>query len=209
MTLLYGLYAITDPALCPDDRILEQVQQALDGGVRLLQYRNKTASANHCQQQATAILALCQQANVPLLINDDVALAKQIGADGVHIGQTDGAVANACTSLGEHAIIGVTCHDSIELALHAQQQGASYVAFGRFFTSKTKPDASPADASILTAAKQQLTIPVCAIGGITAENGTSLLTAGADMLAVINGVFAATNVETAARQYAQLFADNK
>ena len=209
MTPLYGLYAITDPALCPDEHIEEQVQQALDGGARVLQYRNKTASSAQCEQQAASLLSRCRQAGVPFLINDDVVLAKRISADGVHIGQTDGGVAHARAVLGEEAIIGVTCHDSLELAQQAERQGASYIAFGRFFTSQTKPGASPADIAILATAKQQLELPVCAIGGITPDNAQSLLNAGADMLAVIHGVFTAANVRVAAQQYAQLFSAAK
>lgn len=205
MKPLAGLYAITDPHLCPDDRLLTQVQQALEGGVQLLQYRNKTAPAEHCRQQATAILACCREHDVPLLINDDIALAKQIGADGVHLGQTDSDVVAARQYLGNQAIIGVTCHDSLELAMRAQQQGANYVAFGRFFTSNTKPDAPPAAPAILSLAKQTLDIPLCAIGGITPDNARLLLDAGADLLAVIHGLFAASDPEAAAQRYTHLF----
>ena len=201
---LKGLYVITDDQLS-GEHLLTHVQQALAGGACLVQYRNKTGSEAVREHTARAVLELCREQRVPMLINDDIELAAKIGADGVHLGQDDGRVSAACNKLGSGAIIGVTCHASLELAQTAQEEGASYVAFGRFFDSSTKPEAPPAELAILREAKAALDIPICAIGGISPDNAPALLEAGADMLAVIHGVFGQPDVEAAAKSYARLF----
>lgn len=201
---LKGLYVITDDQLS-GEHLLSHVQQALAGGARLVQYRSKTGSEAAREHTARAVLELCRAQRVALLINDDIELAEKIGADGVHLGQDDGRVSTARKRLGNGAIIGVTCHASLQLAQTAEKEGASYVAFGRFYDSNTKPEAPPADLSILREAKAALDIPICAIGGITPDNAPALLEAGADMLAVIHGVFGQPDVETATRDYAKLF----
>lgn len=201
---LSGLYVITDDKLS-GSHLLEHVQMAIDGGARLVQYRNKTSQAAIKEMTARALLELCRDKRVPLIINDDVELAVTIGADGVHLGQADTRLVDARNRLGAGAIIGITCHASLALAVTAERQAASYVAFGRFFDSQTKPDASPADIALLTQARQQLSVPICAIGGITVDNAATLINAGADMLAVIHGVFAQKNITEAANNYAKLF----
>lgn len=201
---LKGLYVITDDQLSAE-HLLTHVQQALAGGAKLVQYRSKTGSEAAREHTARALLELCHKQRVPLLINDDVELAEKIGADGVHLGQDDGRVSMARKRLGNGAIIGVTCHASLELAQAAQEEGASYVAFGRFFNSNTKPEAPPAELGILREARAALDIPICTIGGITPDNAPALLEAGADLLAVIHGVFGQADVSAAARQYADLF----
>ncbi|MGH8400781.1 MAG: thiamine phosphate synthase, partial [Gammaproteobacteria bacterium] len=143
----------------------------------------------------------------PLIVNDDIALAQSIGADGVHLGRDDAPLEQARVQLGPHALIGVSCYDSLQLATEAAHAGADYVAFGSFFASPSKPDATHASVSLLAAAHRQLSVPICAIGGITPQNGTELVTAGADILAVISGVFAAADIEQAAHRYAQLFSN--
>jgi thiamine-phosphate pyrophosphorylase len=199
-----GLYVITDDALCAHD-LDGCVEAAIRGGAKLVQYRSKQASTAQRVQQASKLLALCRQHAVPLLINDDVELAHSIGADGVHIGQSDTGLRDARQRLAAEAIIGVTCHDSVELARQAQAGGASYVAFGRFFPSNTKPVAPPADIQVIEQARAQLDIPICAIGGITPSNAPTLIDAGADLLAVIHGVFGQADIEAAAASYAKLF----
>lgn len=205
MQKIAGLYAITDPQLLPGTRLLEGAAAALAGGAQLLQYRNKQADAATRLREAEALNRLCRDAGALFLVNDDIALARACGAHGVHLGQRDGAVADARERLGAAAVVGQTCHASLELALAAQAAGASYVAFGRFFASRTKPQASPADIALLPGARHALRIPVVAIGGVTVENAPSLIEAGADALAVIHDLFSAEDIRARARAFAALF----
>lgn len=205
---IHGLYAITDPALIPDRQLLPAAEAALRGGARLLQYRDKTATPAQRRHRASQLQTLCRQYGALFLVNDDPALAADIEADGVHIGQSDGGIARARQRLGPDKIIGVTCHGDLTLAEQAAEAGADYVAFGRFFPSRTKPQAPPADSAILQQARKRLAIPLVAIGGIDAENGGRLLEQGADALAVIHALFsspAPEHVEQAARRLAALF----
>lgn len=202
---LHGLYVITDSQLLDGAKLLPGVTAAIAGGARIVQYRDKSTDQAKRVSQASELLKLCRDYNVALLINDDVSLAAEIGADGVHVGAEDVSLVQARAVLGEQAIIGVSCYNQLGLAIQAQQQGADYVAFGRFFNSHTKPHAVQADVALLAEARRQITLPIVAIGGITPQNGRSLVTAGADMLAVIHGVFAAADIQTAADNYKQLF----
>ncbi len=200
-----GLYAITDTALLPDDRLVTAVEQALLGGARLVQYRDKSSDGARRLTQARALNALCRRHDVPLIINDDVELAAQIGAAGVHIGKDDPALATARARLGATALIGVSCYDCLALALDAERAGADYIAFGAFFPSPTKPAEIQAPLGLLREAKITLTVPIVAIGGITPDNAPSLLDAGADALAVVSAVFAQPDIQAAARRFAALF----
>ncbi|MBZ2189448.1 thiamine phosphate synthase [Alcanivorax sp. JB21] len=200
-----GLYGITDPLLTPGDALLDACSVALAAGLRLLQYRNKTADAHTRLQQAQALQRLCAQHGATLLINDDPALAARCGAAGVHIGQQDGAVAAARAQLGPEAIIGVTCHGDLALAQKAVADGADYVAFGRFFASRTKPDARSADVQVLNQARQSLPVPVVAIGGVNPDNATLLIDAGAHAVAAIHALFGARDITAAVQQFNRLF----
>ena len=204
--MLHGLYAITDDTLLPGDQLLPAVRDALAGGASLVQYRAKQNDHARRRHDALALLELCKSYQVPLIINDDVQLCLDIGADGVHLGQQDTNLASARARLGSHALLGASCHASVALGLSAQKQGADYVAFGRLFPSHTKPAAPSAQLSVLTEAKETLRIPIVAIGGINAENGAAAIAAGADMLAVIHYLFGSPAVKTRARQLASLFA---
>jgi thiamine-phosphate pyrophosphorylase len=201
---LHGIYAITDPVLCGDD-LINNVRAAIEGGIRILQYRNKQAPHNVQHEEATRLLALCRQHDVLFIINDDAELAADIDADGVHLGQKDRALIEAREQLGQNKIIGISCNNRFDYALAAQQQGADYIAFGRFFSSMTKPQAPQAEIELLLRGKRELHVPIVAIGGITADNGRQLIEAGADMLAVIHGIFGQADVRLAAQRYAELF----
>jgi thiamine-phosphate pyrophosphorylase len=201
-----GLYVITDPALSDD--LLADVEQALLGGATLVQYRNKQADSSRALEEIETLLPLCRAASVPLLINDDVELASQSGADGVHLGRDDTRLEEARNLLGDEAVIGISCYNDLERAVAMQERGASYVAFGRFFSSLTKPQAVQAEIELLHRAKQQLQVPVVAIGGITAQNGATLIEAGADLLAVIHGVFGQTDVRRASESFSALFSES-
>jgi len=200
-----GIYAITDPILLAGDKLDRYVDAALQGGIKMLQYRNKSDDQRLRVEEARRLQMLCKRYDIPLLINDDVQLCIKVGAAGVHLGQTDCTLAEARRLLGDTAIIGITCHSDIDTAVRAEAEGASYAAFGRFFPSRTKPDAAGAAPEILSAAKEQLQIPLVAIGGINAENGASLIAAGADMLAVIDYLFSTPAVASRARALSKLF----
>lgn len=202
---LAGLYAIADTQYLDDARLLPAVEQAVAGGARIIQYRDKKHSVVERARHATELAALCRQHGVLFIVNDDVTLAEETRADGVHLGREDVSLAQARERLGPRAIIGVSCYDELARAEAAEKQGADYVAFGRFFPSRTKPQAVQAGLDLLREAKKKLRVPVVAIGGITPENGASLIAAGADALAVIEGVFGQTDVQAAAERYVRLF----
>lgn len=205
---LHGLYAITDSALLADGRLLPYCEAALRGGAKVLQYRDKSDDPARRFSEAQALQALCKRYDARLIINDDVSLAAELGAD-LHLGQTDGSLLSARQQLGAEAIIGATCHAQLELAEHAAAQHADYIAFGRFYDSQTKPGDVLASTELLEQA-QHLNRPIVAIGGITLNNGSELIKHGAAMLAVIHGLFAADSpaaVEQRARAFSALFTD--
>jgi thiamine-phosphate pyrophosphorylase len=202
---IHGLYAIADSHYLEPEQFAPAVRAALAGGARVIQYRDKRGDPVRRAAIAHELNRLCVEYGVPLLINDDVALAAEVGAAGVHIGRDDADLARTRAQLGDAAIIGVSCYNELERALAAQAGGADYVAFGRFFPSHTKPNAVQATTALLHAACARLHIPIVAIGGITPDNGAALLEAGADALAVIEGVFGQADIRAAAERYAQLF----
>lgn len=201
---LRGLYLITPDE--PDTgRLLDRVRAVL-GQAALLQYRNKVADAALRQRQMTALLPLCRAAGVPLVANDDADLAIAVGADGVHLGEDDGDPAAVRAQLGANAIVGVSCYDDLARAREAAAAGASYVAFGAFFPSTTKPNARRATASLLRDSAA-FGLPRVAIGGITPDNARDVIAAGADLVAVISGVFDAPDPVAAAAAYRRCFDD--
>ena len=196
-----GVYAITDG---PRPTLIDDVEQALAGGIVMLQYRDKTNDHARRRAEASALRDICRRRDVPLLINDDVDLAAEIRADGVHLGEDDAAIAEARAKLGSGAIIGVSCYDSIDRAPSCAALGADYLAFGSFFTSPTKPTARRAMPALLGAART-FKLPLVAIGGITPDNAPALLNAGADFIAVVSGIFSASDIKQAAQRYVALF----
>jgi thiamine-phosphate pyrophosphorylase len=200
-----GLYAIT-PESRDTRALLAKVKSALQGGAQLVQYRTKIQDAALKHEQASELLVLCRQYHVPLIVNDDVRLATLIDADGVHLGATDAPLKEARINLGPDKIIGVSCYQDLELASRAAAASADYVAFGSFFPSPTKPEARLCEPALLSAAKAKLTIPVVAIGGITPANAQSLITAGANAIAVISALFDASDIELSAHYFARFFA---
>ena len=195
---LRGLYAITDSQLLAG-RFLSHVEAALEGGVCLLQYRDKSDDAARRLREAEALMKLCERYGTQLVINDDAELAARLGV-GVHLGQTDGPLTPARALLGRNAIIGSTCHARLDLAQQAAHEGASYVAFGRFFNSVTKPGAPAASLDLLEQARDQVKLPIAVIGGITLDNAAPLVAHGADLLAVIHGLFGADSAQEVTRR---------
>ncbi len=205
MIRLRGLYAITPAQPRGGSPLPDQVEEAIVGGARLIQYRNKGRDGAARLADARGLLAVCRKHGIPLIINDDLELAAAVGADGVHLGRDDPDPSQARRRLGPDAIIGVSCYDELERAREAQHAGADYAAFGSFFASTTKPRAVPAALDILRRARRELSLPLVAIGGVTPENGGPLIAAGAHMLAVVEGVFGQPDIRAAALAYTRLF----
>lgn len=205
MTPLSGLYLLTDHHLTDKMGVVPAVAAAIQGGARIVQYRNKHANRERKLWEIRDLITLCKPLGIPLIVNDDTDLAAETGADGVHLGTEDGALADARKLLGKEAIIGVSCYNSLERAREAAAEGASYIAFGRFFPSQTKPRAVLATPDLLQQARAELQLPLCAIGGIDHENGGTLVEAGADLLAVIHSVLGAPDITRAATEIAALY----
>ena len=202
---LNGLYAITDDSVTDTQKTIISVKQALRGGARVIQYRDKSSNQKQRLETCLALRELTKQFDAIFIVNDDITLTLAAKADGVHLGQDDSPLSEARILLGENAIIGISCYNRFDLAEQAANEGANYIAFGRFFPSRTKPEAETAEITLIHKTKQRLDIPVVAIGGITAENGEALIAAGADMLAVMDGIFGQTNIEAATKSYQHLF----
>ena len=195
-----GLYAIT-PDLADTAALLGKVEQALKAGVALLQYRNKIISKDKRLLQARELAPLARGYGVPLIVNDDVEIARSVGANGVHLGKDDGDFAGARAKLSGK-ILGASCYADLDAAKVAVRAGANYVAFGSVFPSPTKPDAVRAPLSLF---QGNLGVPLCAIGGITLQNAPQLIAAGADLLAVISDLFEAPDIARRAAEYRKLF----
>ncbi len=202
---LRGLYAVT-PDEADTDRLVAMVTRVLEARPALLQYRSKTLDALARRGQAEALLRCCRKAGVPFIVNDDLALALAIGADGAHLGRDDGDLAAARTALGPARILGVSCYDEWARAESGAKAGADYLAFGALFASPTKPQARRAPFDLLTRARRELGVAVAAIGGITLDNAAQVIDAGADLVAVITDVFSAPDPAARARAYRGLFA---
>lgn len=200
---LYGLYAITPDEL-DDVRLLAASAAVLAGGARLLQYRNKSAAADVQLRQTRALRQLCRAADALLIVNDDIELALAVDADGVHLGGDDGDLRAARRRLGQR-ILGASCYGDLERAQAAADAGADYLAFGAIYASASKPAAAAIGLERLASARQRFSLPLCAIGGINDRNAAAVRQAGADMLAVIGGLFQAANPQLAASQLAALY----
>ena len=198
-----GLYGIT-PDLMDTADLLSRTQQAIIGGAKIIQYRNKRASQPVLTEQAQLLLQLCRDYQIPLIINDHVDLAADIDADGVHLGQQDAQMTYARERLGHTKIIGVSCYNSLDSAIRAEGEGADYVAFGAFFPSLTKPDAVSVPMSVMAQANKSISIPIVAIGGIRLTNAKSVIEKGCAAIAVCNELFSADEIVATAAQFAQL-----
>jgi len=205
---LRGLYAIT-PDQADGAKLLADVEAALQGGCRLLQYRDKLSPMTEQVARARALRDLTRRYAARLIINDDLALCRLVDADGLHCGRDDGPLGQARAILGPDKILGASCYADIDLANAAVEAGANYVAFGAVYPSSVKPTAPRATVDLFFAAKSASTVTTCAIGGITLANAAPLITAGADLLAVITDLFAAPDIAARANQYQRLFEENQ
>ena len=187
------IYALSDEKFTPNELLFASIKRLCNGGVSMIQYRNK--SGPHNEKELSKISEFCASVGVSFIINDDALLAKRVGAAGVHVGKDDGEVGRARDILGSNAIIGASCYDSCELAIQAQNDGASYAAFGAVFRSPTKPNATCCPLEVISKAKELLKVPVCAIGGINASNIASVAKAGADYAAVVSALYTKDQIE--------------
>jgi thiamine-phosphate pyrophosphorylase len=200
---LAGLYAITPDE--PDtDILVGKVGQALQGGASALQYRNKTAGPELRLEQGRALAVLCRTAGAAFIVNDDLALALELDADGLHLGAEDGDLAEARRRLGQGKLLGASCYDRIELAEAAARAGVDYLAFGSVFSSGTKPGAVRAPLSLFAVARRRCFLPLVAIGGITLQNAPQAFAAGADAVAVISALFDAGDIAERAAGFTRL-----
>lgn len=197
------LYAVT-PDIADNGLLLGKIEEALAGGVGLLQYRNKTAPPKQRIEQARLLKRLCESFGVPLIVNDHLDVALEIDADGLHLGADDGDLSAARAKLGREKQLGASCYNRVELAENAVECGVSYVAFGAVFGSSTKPQAKQASLDLIRQARDRFSVPICAIGGITVENAAAVLDAGADWLAVIGGLFDGDDVFARARSFKRI-----
>ncbi len=199
-----GLYAIADTATIADAELSQKVARVLEGGCRVLQYRDKSNDRGKRVQQASDLRGICNQAGAVFIINDDAELAMEVQADGVHCGKDDDAVSEVKAHFPD-LLVGASCYNSLPRAERAAREGADYIAFGSFFSSATKPQAEPADIEILQQARQMFNLPVVAIGGIMAENAEILISSGASAVAVITGVFLSPDPFHSSSKIAALF----
>lgn len=205
MTAIHGIYFIADRGSADWPDLERAVRAALEAGVHWIQYRDKDGGDARRREGAAALLALCREFGARLIVNDDVALAEAVGADGVHLGADDPDIDAARAALGPDAVVGVSCYNRLERGLAAERAGADYAAFGSVYPSPTKPDAPRAPLDLIRLAVRRLTIPVVAIGGITPANAGAVALTGADSVAVISGILAAEDPGTAARRLGNLF----
>lgn len=199
-----GLYLVT-PDWDDTEALLAASEAAIQGGASLLQYRHKTADPALRHEQAAALLKLCRAHTITFIINDHLDLCRELDADGLHVGGTDASVAAARAALGEHKIIGASCYGDLQLARDAAAAGASYVAFGGFYPSRVKKYEVSTPVNIISRAQSELTIPVCVIGGMTAENARPLVAEGSDLVAAISSVYQSADPRAAAQAFAGLF----
>jgi thiamine-phosphate pyrophosphorylase len=199
-----GLYAVT-PDLADTAALCRKVEAALSGGAKVIQYRNKTATAALRREQAVRLHSLCERYGVPMMVNDDVDLAVAVGAEGVHLGRDDGPAKKARAHMGDTMLLGISCYNSIAHAETALDEGADHIAFGAAFPSRVKPNAAHASVELYADARARFHVPIVAIGGITLENAPALIAAGVDAIAVISALFDAPDIERAASSFTALF----
>lgn len=197
------LYAITDKSWLNGNTLASQVEDALRGGATFLQLREKNASKEEIIKEALEIKKICKKYNVPFVIDDDVDIAKEVNADGVHIGQNDASYKYARDILGDNKIIGMTAHN-LEEALTAQNSGADYIGVGAVFNTSTKLDTIPMSRETLMQITSNISIPVVAIGGINENNILELKGSGVDGVAVISAIFSKEDITEAAKNLLSL-----
>lgn len=197
MKTLKGLYAITDEKLTPNSTILNQVEEAIMAGAKVIQLREKSASDEEVEEVARNLQRLCTKHKATFFINDRVQLAKKIDADGIHVGISDQGVKKTRAEVGAKMLIGASCYDDVEMAKQAVKDGADYVAFGAFYPTKTKPEAEVVRKEVITKARAELDVPVCVIGGINRKNIHEMVDYQPDMYSIVSDIFGSNDIKTA------------
>lgn len=204
MKILNGLYVITDNTLTPKESLLNQVKEALEGGAKIVQLRDKKNSIEEIKKEAIELNSLTKKYNAKFILNDEVSLAIELGCDGLHIGKSD---YYRVKEIRENfkGILGVSCYGDIEKAKEMENIGVDYVAFGSFYSSPTKPNSSLVSLEVLEKAKRELNIPICAIGGINRENISEITKYNIDMVAVISDIWNSSDIKEVSKKYSSLF----
>ena len=204
--LLNGLYIITDKKLIPRENFIENVEQAIRGGAKVVQLREKQVNIKEIHDLGTKLLEITRKYGVPLIINDYVDIACEIDSDGVHLGENDPDIKFARRKMGDDKIIGVSCYNDIERGQYAVENGADYIVFGTPYYTPTKPDREPTSLEILIEANKRFTeTPVFAIGGITENNAQEILDTGVDGIAAITSIFGNGSPEKNAEKLSGFF----
>lgn len=190
---LNGLYVITDDTLTPSDKIFQYVEQALQGGAKIVQLRDKINDTSMVENMSIGLQELCHKYDALFVLNDKIEIAIKLGLDGLHIGKEDyDNMQNVRRNF--KGILGVSCYNDLNMAKDMQAIGVDYVAFGACFNSPTKPNAPTMDLGIIKKAKDELNIPICAIGGINRDNIKTLLAYKPDMVAIISDIWNSDNI---------------
>lgn len=200
---LHGLYVITDDSLTPSNTVLSQVTEALDGGARIVQLRDKKSSLEEIKKMSLTLEALCKEYGATFVLNDKVELAIELGLSGLHIGKSDHHRVDEIREKFD-GCLGVSCYGDVTFAKEMQDKGIDYVAFGSFFTSPTKPNSNIIDLEVLSQAKEQLKIPVCAIGGLNTHNIDEVMQHKPDMISLINEIWTSEDIQSTSNSFASL-----
>jgi len=203
--LKQGLYVITEDHVLDFDSLLSKTETILDNNISALQYRKKNATYLQKFDEASALKSLCIKYNTPFIINDDIKLATEIGADGIHLGEQDESCQSARSKLGKNKLIGISCYNDSGRAEQAIRESADYIAIGAMYKTETKKSTKNASPQLLIDAKKRFSVPLVAIGGITPQNAQALLSAGADLLAVVSCVYHADRPDRVIKEFKKLF----
>ncbi len=205
---LTGLYVISDDTLTPKETILTQIKEALEGGATIVQLRDKISSDEEIEKLVLELQELCREYKALFVLNDRVELAIKLKVDGLHVGKSDH---NRVEEIRNNfkGILGISCYDSLDIAREMEKLKVDYLAFGAFFASSTKPNAPLANQETITKAKEEFSLPICVIGGITSKNAEILINKGAHMLAVISDVWKSKNIKEKCQEFTTLFKGEK
>lgn len=204
LNTLNGLYVITDDILTPQSSMMHQVELALKGGAKIVQHRDKTNSRLHVKETALELESLCKKYNATFILNDEVELAIELGTSGLHVGKSDHHRVEEIRK-NFTGYLGISCYGNVEFARQMQDRGVDYVAFGSFFKSPTKPHSAVVDLEVLSQAKKQLNIPICAIGGINSENVAQVMKHNPDMISLISDIWKSEDVQAQSKIFSNLY----